>query len=167
MARAMHRRCCCPPERERPLLVQLVFDFVPQGGLSKGLLDALFPVSLVTVQFQPKGHIPVNAHGKGIWLLKYHADMAADSHRVDSGLVYIYALKVHVSFKAEPPHQVVHPVQAPQHRALAAPGRPDEGRDLASLDRDDGVPYGFELTVEQFFYVAVDNYAITAVTGQR
>ena len=92
--------------------------------------------------------------------MKYHADMAADSHRVDFGLVYIYALKVYVSFKAEPSHQVVHPVQAPQYRALAAPGRSDEGRDLASLDRDPGVSYGFELTVEQFFDIAVDNWAL-------
>jgi hypothetical protein len=90
--------------------------------------------------------------------------MAPDSHRVDFGTVYICALKVYVSFKAEPPHQVVHPVQAPQYRALAAPRRPDEGRDLASLDRDAGISYGFELTVEQFFDVAVDNYAIP-VTG--
>src|SRR5208337_2122617 len=146
--------------------VQLVLNFVPQGGLSKGLLDALFPVSLVTVQLQAKGHVPENAHGKRIWLLKYHADMAADSHRVDFGIVYIRALKVYVSFKAEPSHQVVHPVQAPQHCALAAPGRPYEGRDLAALDRDAGISYGFELTVEQLFYVAVDNYAI-AFTGRR
>jgi hypothetical protein len=93
-------------------------------------------------------------------LLKYHADMAADGHRVDFGTVYVRALKVYVSFEAESPHQVVHPVQAPQHRALAAPGRPDEGRNLASLDGDIGIPHGFELTVEEFFYVAVDNYTI-------
>jgi hypothetical protein len=92
--------------------------------------------------------------------------MAADSHRVDFGLVYIYALKVHMSFKAEPSHQVVHPVQAPQHRAFTAPGRPDEGRDFASFDRDAGISYGFEFTVEQFFDVAVDNHAV-AVIGHR
>ncbi len=143
--------------------VQLVFDFVPQGGLAKGLLNALFPVSLVTVKLQAKGHVPVNAHGKRVWLLKYHADMAADSHRVYFGLVYIYALKVYVSFKAESPHHVVHPVKATQHRALAAPGRSDEGRDLASLDRDTGISYGFELTVEQFFDVAVDNRALAVI----
>ena len=93
--------------------------------------------------------------------------MAANSHRVDFELVYIFAAKVHVSLEAEPSHQVVHPVQAPQHRALAAPGRPDEGRDRAALEWESWLSRtALKFTVEQFFDVAVNNDAL-AVTGRR
>ena len=63
-----------------------------------------------------------------------------------------------MAFKTKAPDQVIHPVEAAQDRALATSGRPDEGRDLILLDRDDGVPDGLKGPVIQFFDVAIDHY---------
>ena len=38
-ARAMHSRCCCPPESANAALLELVLDLVPERGLAQRLLD--------------------------------------------------------------------------------------------------------------------------------
>ena len=132
MARAMHSRCCWPPDSDRPLCVQLVLDLVPQRGAAQRLLDLLGHVAAVAVQPQAEGHVAVDAHGERVGLLEHHADVAAHRDRVDGRVVDVLAAEVDVALEAEAADQVVHAVEAAQHRALAAAGRADEGRDRCS-----------------------------------
>ena len=161
MARAMQRRCCWPPERERPLVVQLVLDLVPEGGAPQGIFNPLCLVALEAVQPQAEGHIAKDAHGKGIGLLEHHPDEAANGDGIDGGVIDIGALEIHLPFEAETSHEVVHAVEAAQHRAFAAPGRPDEGGDLSALYRDLGVAHRFKFTVVQLLNVAIDYHAVS------
>src|SRR5262249_7611809 len=50
-----------------------------------------------------------------------------------------------------------HAVQAPEHRGLAASGRPDEARDLSPLDGHVAVAHGEELAVVHLFQLAVED----------
>ena len=80
-------------------------------------------------------------------LLEHHADVAADHHRVDRLGVDVLAEELHVALEAEARDQVVHAVEAAQHRALAAARGADEAGDLALLDRHVAVAHGQELAV--------------------
>ena len=77
-ARAMQRRCCWPPERPRATFLQPVFHLVPNGCAAQGLfhngVQLFFAVH--AVQARAVGHVVIYAHGKGVRLLKYHADLA-------------------------------------------------------------------------------------------
>ena len=44
-ARAMHRRCCWPPESDSPLLLELVLDLVPERGARQRVLDDVVDIS--------------------------------------------------------------------------------------------------------------------------
>ena len=134
MARAMQSRCCWPPERARAALVQLVLDFVPEGGAAQRLLDLLGLVALEAVEPQAESHVAIDAHGKGIGLLEDHADMAANRDGIDAGMVDVLAVEMDVPFEAETADQVVHAVQAAEHGALAAARGTDEGRDAVLLE---------------------------------
>ena len=46
-ARAMHSRCCWPPERPERDLFQPVLDLVPDGRAAQGLLDDLVELRAV------------------------------------------------------------------------------------------------------------------------
>ncbi len=60
-----------------------------------------------------------------------------------------------MAFEAEALHQVVHAVEATQHGALAAAGRPDETGDLVLADRHMAVANGHEIAVEDLVQLAV------------
>ena len=92
-----------------------------------------------------------------VGLLEHHADVAAHHHRVDRLGVDVLAVELHVALEAEHRDQVVHPVEAAQHRALAAARGADEAGDLALLDRHVAVAHGEEVAVEDLVDVAVDD----------
>ena len=62
-----------------------------------------------------------------------------------------------MALEAEAIDQVVHPVEAAQHGALAAARRADEAGDLALLDRHMAVAHGQEVAVEDLVDLAVDS----------
>ena len=47
IARAMHSRCCWPPESDEAALVQPVLDLVPQRGAAQAALAGLVERRLV------------------------------------------------------------------------------------------------------------------------
>ena len=110
--------------------VQLVLDLVPQGRALQGLFHLGVLVSLVVVQAKAEGHVIINAGGERIGLLEHHADKAANGHRIDRRMVDVFSAEVDVALKAKAPHQIVHPVEAAQNRALAASGRANKSRDV-------------------------------------
>ena len=158
MARAMHSRCCWPPERARPLLCSLSLTSSQRAAPRRACstFSALF--ALEAVELQPERHVAVDAHGKRVGLLEDHADVAADGHRVDAGMVDVLAVEVDVPLEAEAADQVVHAVQAAEHGALAAARRADEGRDAVLLDRNAGVADGLEGAVVQLPEIDVDDH---------
>ena len=81
-ARAMHSRCCWPPESEPPSSLEAVLDLVPQAGLREHLLDELTSrarrVSLVRENFSPdRTFSSMVMAGKRVRLLEDHADVPA------------------------------------------------------------------------------------------
>src|SRR6185436_19515643 len=142
--------------QRQPAVLELVLDLVPERGLPEGLLDPIGDLALEAIELEPERHVVEDAHRERIWLLEDHADVPAHGHRVDVPRVDVLALEVDVSLKAKAPDEVVHAVQAAQHGALAAAGRPDEPRDHASLYHDVAVAHGEEAPVD-LIQLAVDH----------
>jgi hypothetical protein len=66
---------------------------------------------------------------------------------------------MHMPFKTKPAYEVVHAVQAPQRRALAAARRADEGRDFPFLDGNVAVAHRAKLAIVYIVDVAIDDSA--------
>src|SRR5215468_10818644 len=139
------------------VVLELVLHLVPQSGPGQGLLDPVRHLALVSVELEPEGHVVEDAHLERVGLLEYHADVAAEHHGIDVTRIHVLAMEVHVALEAEAVDEVVHAVEAPQHRALAAARGADEARDLAFLDGHVAIPHGEELAVEHLLEVAVDD----------
>ena len=95
------------------------------------------------------GHIVVDAHGKGVGLLKHHADPLAEPGRVHAAVIDVLAPEIHLSGDLYGGYQVVHAVQRPQKGGLAAAGRANEGRDLMLRDIHIHIVEGMVLAVPQ------------------
>ena len=52
MARAMHNRCCCPPEKPNRYCAACPY-FVPQGRPAQGLLDLVVKIAAIAVERRP------------------------------------------------------------------------------------------------------------------
>src|SRR5215468_5362313 len=61
--RAMHRRCCCPPDRLRPLAESLSLTSSQRAARRNALVEA-----------DAERNILVDRHRKGRGLLEHHAD---------------------------------------------------------------------------------------------
>ena len=114
-------------------------------------------VSLVTVQTQAKRDVVVDTGGKRVRLLEDHADKTPNGDRIYGSMIDIFTAEAHMAFESKAAHEVVHPVQATEHRALATPGRSDEGSNGVFLDGNGRVANGLKGPVVKFFDVAVDN----------
>src|SRR5262249_1667297 len=80
-------------------------------------------------------HVLKNRLRKRVRPLEHHADSFAQFHYVDFRAENIVAIKQQLPFDTSPVDQVVHPVDAPQKRALAAPRGPDGGGQKMLGDR--------------------------------
>ena len=130
----MQSRCCWPPERPSADLLQPVLDLVPERRPLERPLDALVQVALHAEHPRPERDVVVDRLRERVRLLEDHADPAAHLDRVDVGRVEIGAVVEDVALDHRARHEVVHAVEAADQRALAAAGRPDEGRDGVAVD---------------------------------
>ena len=80
-ARAMQRRCCCPPERPRAFFFRRSLTSSQMAAPRSELLDDLVELCAVADAMRARavGDVVVDAHGEGIRLLEYHADLAAQA----------------------------------------------------------------------------------------
>ena len=97
-------------------------------------------IAFIPVQTQAKGNIVKNRHGKGVGLLKHHADITPDRYRVNILIVNINSVEMNIPHKTETPDQVVHAVNTFEHRTLTTAGRPDKTGNLISFYGDMAVP---------------------------
>src|SRR5262249_61586501 len=97
------------------------------------LLDPFSYAPLVFVDPQPERHVVEDAGREGIRLLKDHADITPHCDGINPMLIDVFAAIFDVPFEAKAPHKVVHPIEAAEHRALAANGELDERGDGAVL----------------------------------
>ena len=85
--RAMHRRCCWPPESDRPARVQLVLDLVPERGAAQRRFDAVVEFGLRQLLIEPdaESDVVVDRHRKRRRLLEHHADAGAQKIEILPG----------------------------------------------------------------------------------
>ena len=129
MARAMHRRCCWPPDNpvpvsssrsltssNRPARLQAGHhDLVEIGFRFREAMDA-----------RAIGDVLVDRLRKRVRLLEHHADAGAQLHHVESGIIDVLSVDLDSAGHARDRDGVVHPVDAAQERRLAAPRWADQ-----------------------------------------
>ena len=78
-ARAMHSRCCWPPERPRALFFSRSFTSSQMAAPRRefSTISSSFTLLADAVGPGAVGHVVVNAHGEGVGLLEHHADLLA------------------------------------------------------------------------------------------
>ena len=93
--------------------------------------DDLVELCAVADAMRPRavGDVVVDAHGEGIRLLEYHADLAAEAAHVRAGRVDVLPVERDTPLDLHTGDEVVHAVERFEERRLAAAGRADEGRD--------------------------------------
>ena len=147
IARAMHSRCCWPPDSASPDCLSLSLTSSQMCGPAKAGFDEVVNVALVPDDPRPECDVVVDRLRERVRLLEDHADPAADLDRIDVTAVHIDAVVEHLAFDADPGDQVVHAVDRPQERRLAAAGWPDERGDLLRPDVDRDVLHRAERAV--------------------
>src|SRR5919108_807993 len=120
-------------ELERACL-QPHLDLVPERRLRERVLDATVEVVLHSERAQAPGDVVVDRLRERVRLLEDHADAAPHRHRIHAGPQEVDAVVEHLPLRAEARHEVVHPVQAADERALAAARGSDHRGDEVLVD---------------------------------
>ena len=140
MARAMHRRCCWPPDRPERALVEAVLRLVPERGAAQAPLDDRIEVALPVdpLDAAAERDVLVDRLRERIRFLEDHPDPAPQRVDVQVGIVDVLPFEEDRSRRPHAVDEVVHPVEAAQQRGLAAARRADERRDplLRDLEGD-------------------------------
>src|SRR5216684_1830770 len=99
-------------------LVEMVFDFVPEGGVAQALFDGFGDRGFRAVDAQAISNILENGLGERVGALENHADAAAMGGYVLPQNVL--AIKQNFTFEARAADGFVHAVQGAQQRGFAA-----------------------------------------------
>src|SRR5271166_352844 len=124
-------------------------------------------IALEAIEAQAEGDIVEDAHRERVRLLEDHADVAPHHDGIDILRVDVLAEEMDVALETEAIDQVVHAVEAAQHRALAAAGRSDEAGDLALVNRHVAVAHGEKRAIQDFLDLAVNGELGVALHGYR
>jgi hypothetical protein len=152
--RAMHRRCCCPPERPAP------------GSERRSATSSQSPAlrSAPGSQAQARRDVVEDRHGRErIGLLEDHADRAAHRHDVDRLVVHVHVVEHHAALGVRSGDLLVHAVDAADHRRLAAARGSDDRRDLVRPKLEVDALDLFGLAVEGTQALEVDGHALPGV----
>ena len=127
----MQSRCCCPPERAVPDLLQDVLHFVPERGPAQGLFHPVgqFPPPQAEVHLEAVGDVIKDAHGKRGRLLEDHAHAAAQFDQVIARIKDVLAVQQHLAFGPLVAVQFIDAVVDADVGGFAAARRPDDGGD--------------------------------------
>ena len=125
----MHSRCCWPPERFSAESFRRSFTSSQSRRLPQAPLRDLRQLGAVVLPSHARAVDCVfeNRLGERIGFLKHHAHTPTQLHQVDVATVNVLAVEQNAAGVAGAVDQVVHAVEQPQKRRLAAPRRPDQG----------------------------------------
>ena len=128
MARAMHSRCCWPPDKPVPLSPSLSFtsSHRPHAAASSHAPLQIRLRFRDAMDARTIGDVLVDRLRKRIRLLEHHADTRAQLHHIESGIIDVLSVDLYSAGHARDRDGVVHPVEAAQERRLAAPRWADQ-----------------------------------------
>src|SRR3974390_3352567 len=120
MARAMQRRCCWPPDSDRPLSFNLSFASSQSAARRNDCSTFSLRLPLKRLSLRPKATLSkmLIENGLGCWNTMHD--------RIDAAGVDVLAQEMHGSLKLKTLDKIVHTVEAAQYGALAAAGRADK-----------------------------------------
>ena len=130
---------------------EAVLHLVPQGGRPQAGLHAVLelrPRPGEAVDAQPVGDVLEHRLGKRVGLLEHHADPSAHVDRIRLRCVDLLPVDGHGTGDARRRNELVHPVQRPEKRALAASRRTDARGDPMGGDAHRHAVEGPRLAVE-------------------
>ena len=148
-------------------LLELVLDVVPERGAAEAALDELVHVALVAVDPRPEGDVLVDRLRERVRLLEDHPDAAADGDRIDRLREQVLAVEQDPALGAVRRDEVVHPVDRPQQRRLAAAGRADQRGDRVLGDLDVDVADRPERAVVARHVLELDDVLAARSRGRR
>src|SRR6266478_2249214 len=113
-------------------LVEVVFYFIPEGGVPQAFFDGFGNGGFRAVDPQAIGHVVENGFGERIGALKDHADAAA----IRSNVLRkdVLAIEKNFALEAGAAHDLVHAIEGAQQGGLAAAGGANERGDLIGGD---------------------------------
>src|SRR5215467_5264057 len=116
---------------------ELVLDLVPQGGTAERHLDPAFELRLrqLLIEANAEGDVLEDRHRERRRLLEHHADTGAQQVEVLPGRQDVLAVEQHLPLRTLVRVEIIHPVEHPQERRLAAARGADEGRHLLLVER--------------------------------
>ena len=139
-ARAMHRRCCWPPESESPELSSRSLTSSQIAARRSACLDFFLDphVRAHAADAQAIRHVLEDGLRERIRLLEHHADPHPHLDRVDALRDQVEVVRVQhdLALVARAGRQVVHAVEAAQERRLAAARGADQRRHALLADLD-------------------------------
>src|SRR5712691_7062331 len=113
-------------------LVEVIFDFVPEGGVAQTLFDGFRDSGFRAVDAQAIGNILENGFGERVGALENHTDTATIGSDVLGKDVL--AIKQNFTFEACAADGFVHAVEGAQQGGFAAPRGANERGDLVGGD---------------------------------
>src|SRR5205807_7881392 len=114
--------------------LQAIFHFVPERRLRERLLDALLEAVLHSEHLETPRDVVEDRLREWVRPLEDHPDHAAHGDRIDVIRRYVVTVVADRPGLTEAGDEIVHAVEAPDVRALAATGRTDDRRDEVLVD---------------------------------
>src|ERR1700716_3279855 len=122
----------------QPAGVQLVLDLVPQRAAAQRPLDAAVHLGFRNLLVEPDAErdVLIDRHRKRRRLLEHHADAGSQQIEIKLGIKHVGGIQHDLTGRALTGIEIVHAIEDPQQRRLAAAGRPDEGSDAMGTERE-------------------------------
>ncbi len=151
IARAMHRRCCWPPDNAVPLSLRRSLTSSHRPARLSELLDGfveLGPRRGQAVDARTVGDVLEDRLRERVRLLEHHSDAGAKLDDVHRSGVDVLPFELDRAGHPRRRNRVVHAVEAAQERRFAAARRTDERGDAVVVDVDRDTLQGLLVTVE-------------------
>src|SRR3981081_204957 len=116
--------------------VQLVLDLVPQRAAAQRLFAPAVHLGSgnLFVEPYPERDVLIDRHRKRRRFLEHHADPGAQQIEIEFGVKHVGGIQHDLTGRALTGREIVHAIEAPQQRRLAAAGRSDEGCDAIGAE---------------------------------
>ncbi len=103
--------------------MQTVLHLVPDRPTAQRLFNDVVKIGFVArqpVDARAIGDIVVDRFGEWVWLLKHHANLGAELHRIDTFVIDVFAVDTDISGHTGSINSVVHSIDTAKKSRLAA-----------------------------------------------